>query len=688
MMQSGRTDIIMQIQTLLLIIAAAAISLAWVIFQYPGLRKSPKRLYLLLAFCRFTGIMSLLLLLINPKFIKDEFYLVKSKLIVLADDSSSIADSGKKEELTEVIKSISDHPEIEERFDLQHLKFGREVAEMDSLAFDKRTTDIYSALNTIRRTYRDQATAVILLTDGNQTVGSDYEFLNPKENLRIYPVVIGDTTVYEDVRIEQININKYAFLNNRYPVEILVNYQGFTDTRVPLSVSVDGQVNYRADLQFDRQNNSQRLEVLLQAETVGVKLIEVKLGTLQNENNTSNNSKNVAVEVIDEKTEVFIVSDMNHPDLGMLKKSVESNNQRTVRFFKPSIDDHSLLDRADVLILYQPRRTFEKVYEVSKKRGLNIFTITGTDTDWNFLNTIQNSFQKNSFNQDEYVSPILNEGFSAYDISNFSVENFPPLLTTLGDLSIMSPAQVLLEQRIKGVALGDPLLCLMGQRAEREAVLFAEDLWKWRLQWYRNESSFTGFDEFLGKIIFFLATDQTRQRLTVEYDNIYRDASSARIRAAYFDDTYEFDKNASLSLRISGTDNESEREFPLLLKGNYYEADLGGLPAGNFAFTLEIEGSSLRRNGQFTILDFDVEKQYTTADFNKLDRLAGRSGGLSFFPDQVADLIRDLSNNEHYLPTQKSEQNVVSLIDFKILLAIVVLAFSAEWFIRKYNGLI
>ena len=678
----------MQIQTLLLIIAAAAISLALVIYQYPLLKKAPQRLYLLLGLFRFIGVMSLLLLLINPKFTKDEFFLVKSKLIVLADDSSSIADSGKTEDLTGAIKSISDHPEIEDRFDLQSLKFGRALAEMDRLTFDKRTTDIYSALNTIRRTYRDQTTAVVLLTDGNQTIGSDYEFLTPTENLRIYPVVIGDTAVYEDVRIAQININKYAFLNNQYPVEILVNYQGDTNARVPLTISVDGQVSYRSDLQFDRQNNTERLEVLLQAETVGVKLIEVKVGTLQNEKNTINNSKNVAVEVIDEKTEVFIVSDINHPDLGMLKKSVESNNQRTVRIFKPSIDDHSLLDQADVLILYQPRRTFEKVYEIAQKRGLNIFTITGTETDWNFLNRIQNSFQKNSFNQDEYVSPVLNEGFAAFDISNFSVDNFPPLQTTLGDLLITSPAQVILEQRIKGVALGDPLLCLLGQEAKREAVLFAEDLWKWRLHWYRNEGGFAGFDEFLGKIIFFLATDQTRQRLTVEYDNIYRDASSARIRAAYFDDIYEFDKNASLSLNISGTDNESEREFPLLLKGNYYEADLGSLPAGSFGFTLRVEGSSLRRSGQFTILDFDVEKQYSNADFKKLDRLAERSGGRSFFPDQLGDLIRDLSNNEQYLPTQKSEQNVVSLIDFKILLAIVIFTFSTEWFIRKYNGLI
>ena len=678
----------MQIQTILLIIIAIVTSLALVIYQYPSLRKVSQRFYLLLAFFRFIGIMSLLLLLINPKFVKDELYLVKSKLILLADDTSSIADSGKKDELLLAFQNVLETPKILERFELQSLKFAREVSEIDSLNFDKRATDIQKSLNTIQRTYRDSPTAVVLFSDGNQTVGSDYEFLNPTENINIYPVVIGDTTAYEDVRVEQINTNKYAFLNNQYPVEVLVNYQGFADVSVPLTVATNGQINYRTELRFDRQHNSKSIEVLLQAESVGAKLIEVKVGRLENEKNTINNSKSVAVEVVDEKTEVYIVSEMLHPDLGMLKKSIESNSQRTVRFFKPSRDDHNLLDRADVLILYQPRRSFEKVYEIAKKRSLNIFTITGAETDWSFLNSVQNSYQKNSFNQTEYVSPVQNEGFSAFDVSNFNVDNFPPLQTTLGDLLITSPTEVILEQRIKGVDLGDPLLCLLNQKVGREAVLFAQDIWKWRLQWYRNEGSFAGFDEFLGKIIFFLATDQTRQRLTIEYDNIYRNASSSKIRAAYFDNTYEFEKNASLSLRISGTDNETDREFPLLLKGNYYEADLSGLPAGNFEFTLEVEDSSLSRTGQFTILDFDIEKQYTTADFNKLDRLAVRTGGQSFFPDQVSNLIDELSRNERFLPTQKSEQNVVSLIDFRILLAIVIISFSAEWFIRKYNGLI
>ena len=133
---------------------------------------------------------------------------------------------------------------------------------------------------------------------------------------------------------------------------------------------------------------------------------------------------------------------------------------------------------------------------------------------------------------------------------------------------------------------------------------------------------------------------------------------------------------------------DADLEIPMLLKGNFYEADLSTLRPGTFNFTVRVENKNEMRSGQFTILDFDVEKQFLTTDHEKLNRLANKTGGRSYYPEQSAELIEDLIENDQFIPRQKSEQNVVSLIDFKILLAIVVIAFTTEWFIRKYNGLI
>ena len=56
-------------------------------------------------------------------------------------------------------------------------------------------------------------------------------------------------------------------------------------------------------------------------------------------------------------------------------------------------------------------------------------------------------------------------------------------------------------------------------------------------------------------------------------------------------------------------------------------------------------------------------------------------------PDLPAPSIRTPYADPNYVPTQKSKQIVVPLIDFKFLLGLIIAALSLEWFIRKYNGL-
>ena len=68
--------------------------------------------------------------------------------------------------------------------------------------------------------------------------------------------------------------------------------------------------------------------------------------------------------------------------------------------------------------------------------------------------------------------------------------------------------------------------------------------------------------------------------------------------------------------------------------------------------------------------------------------LANSSNGMAYFVDDTKSLIQNLLKDERFVTIQKSSKNVVPLIDWKFLLAIIALSLSAEWFIRKYNGLI
>ncbi|PCJ97214.1 MAG: hypothetical protein COA50_06130 [Flavobacteriaceae bacterium] len=677
----------MQTKTLLLILLSVIVALGITWFQYYYKTKKRGKLSVILSFLRFLSIFGALLLLINPKFSKNDYTLEKTNLILLLDNSSSINTTTGKEDIQAIVHQIEGNAVLSDKFKIAQYTFGSSLNSSDSLTLDEKRTNISEAIESINEIYNKTNTAIVLLTDGNQTIGKDYEFYGRTQKRAIFPIVLGDTTTYEDLRIGQVNSNKYAFLKNKYPVEVYITYDGTKSIATRVTIQVNGTSLFTEQIRLSPTAPTKRIQALLDAKTVGLKKINISVVPLTNEKNTLNNSKNIAVEVVDEKTKIVIVSDMVHPDIGALKKTIESNEQRTVIIKKPT-DTFSDYNDIGLFILYQPNSTFKRILTFIDQKGANTLTITGPKTDWNFLNNSQSSIEKNSTGVAEDVFPILNSGFSLFNISDFDMQGFPPLKAELGELFITKVYQTMLGQQIKGVQMNEPLLAIVPGNAKREAYLFGENIWKWRAQTYRSNRNFKNFDDLIGKIVLYLSSTKAIERLTLDYETIYTGIQGAKITASYFDETFVFDQNATLLLKLTIKDDGSTFDIPMLLIGNHYEADLSSLESGVYDFRVSVEGENISKAGIFTILNFDVEQQYLSSNYRKLDRLAQNTNGKLYFASQTSELVADFIGDKQYIPVQKSKQNVVSLIDFKFLLGIIIAALAAEWFIRKYNGLI
>ncbi|WP_431123538.1 VWA domain-containing protein [Flagellimonas flava] len=677
----------MEIQTVLLILLAAIVALTVVFYQYfhKNPRKGTQRI--ILASLRFLTLFCALLLLINPQFVKRDFFVEKTKLVLLVDESSSMDIHTDEVSIREHLNAWTGNEAVQTRFEIHEYGFGNGVNPLDSIQFTQNNTDVYKALTDVNEIFGNQPKSILLFTDGNQTLGRDYEYLNLNNNSTVHPVVIGDTTQYEDLSVRLINTNTYAFLKNKFPLEAQLVYSGNREVTKSVSVLMDGKIVHRENIQFSSSKRSQTINTLIEAQSVGVKSLQVRVESVQNERNPFNNMRETAIEVIDEKTKIAIVSEVLHPDIGTLKKSIETNKQRTVILLKPT-DSAEKFNDVGLFILHQPTRRFKNVYERIDQLGANKFTIAGTKTDWLFLNQIQNSFFKERLNQTEEIIPVLNNGFGLFGLGNFSVQGYPPLEGQLGDIELKKESETLLFQRIRGVNLDVPLFSILTEGNQREAILFGENLWRWRAQNYRDNQNFEDFDALISKLMVYLSSNSGRNRLELDYDRVFDDASLAKVRASYYDESYAFDSAASLKISIQGKESDFSREGPLLLKGSYYETDLSDLQAGEYSFTITVESENLKRSGSFKILDFNPEKQTYSSNFGKLQRLAENNSGKAYLPGQMDELAQELSNSQRYTPVQKSTQNVVSLIDFKVLLGILAMTLALEWFIRKYNGLI
>ena len=674
-------------QTILYIIIAGIISMVLAVFMYGYKTKFSKSIKWIYGALRFITLFSVLLLLINPKFKTESFIVIKPNLPVLIDNSKSIVELNQTQKVLDFVETLKSNKELNDKFDLSYYTFGSEFKKNDSLTFIEKNTNISEALSFTNQLYGNEVAPTLLITDGNQTLGNDYEFSSSSFKNALYPIVLGDSTKYIDLKIEQLNTNRYAFLKNNFPVELIAVYSGTEDVNTQIEVKNGNAIVYRKNISFSEKNNAQIINFTLAASNLGLQKYTAQLVPIEEEKNTVNNAKQFAVEVIDQATNVLIVSEIMHPDIGAIKKSIESNEQRTVVIKKPS-EALSLLNDYQLVILYQPNRSFTTLYNEIETLGKNSFIFTGLQTDWNFLNGIQNNYRKDVTNQSENVVGILNPNYGAFAIDDIDFSKYRPLKTLFGELELLAPSDYILGQSIDGFETETPLLSTIEVNGLRNAIFDGEGIWKWRAHSFINTNDFNEFDDFFGKLIQFLASNKRRSRLEVSYENFYYNNNNIRISAQYFDKNFVFNSQASLSIVVTNVDTNVKSEFPLLLKRNFYEIDLSSLDAGEYSFKVSLNDEIvLSRNGAFTILDFNVEQQFLNADVTKLSRVATHTKGKHYFISEAATLIDSLIKDDNYKQIQKSEEKIEPIIEWKFLLGLIVISLTIEWFLRKYNGL-
>ena len=677
----------MQTETILYIIFAGIAALLLALFQYIYKSKLNTKLKYGLTSLRTLSIFGILLLLINPKFESKSYYEEKPTLVIAVDNSESVSYLEQDINANRLYSNLKGSEALNQRFDIETYSFGKSVNESDNFNYDERQSNISQALKQFGEVYANQVAPIILVSDGNQTYGTDYSFIANSVNQPINPVILGDSTVYSDLNIKQLNVNRYVYLKNRFPVEIIANYNGESAVTTELKIWSGNSIVFRKSLNFSADKTSEIISTTLLANSVGVKTYGVELSALDNEKNTVNNVKSFGVEVIDQKTNIAIVSERLHPDIGALKKAIESNEQRSVSILKP-FEYIDKFNDFQLVVLYQPTNNFNNVLEKIFSERRNAMVITGNTTDWNLLNNAQPYFKQTITNQSEDFQPTLNRNYGTFIIDKLDFEDYPPLQSEFGNISFSVPNDIVLTKTVNGIDTGQSMLSTFEAEGNKFALLNGEGIWRWRAQSYLNMESFNDFDNFIGKLVQYLSSNKQRNRINIDYKSFYNGNDDIIISAQYFNKNFEFDNSAALTLVLRHQLKNDFREFPLLLNEGNYNVDLSGIDSGPYDFTLKHNTESVSVSGSFEVLEYNVEQQFLNADINKLESLANSSNGESYFSDQLDDLVSNLLEDSRYQIIQKSTKNIVPLIDWKYLLGIIALSLFSEWFIRKYNGLI
>jgi len=667
------------------IILIAIFALGIAVFQYFYKAKRTDNKRFLFAFFRFWSLFLLGVLLLNPTFKQTTITNIKPNLVVAVDNSNSINLLGQDLKVKTFLKELKE-AQLSEKFQIDYYSFGNKVQQLsDSIKFTEQQTNIATVFLSLKEIYSEVQAPTLLLTDGNQTFGQDYVTTSLTYKQPIYPVVLGDSVLKTDLKIAHIQHNKYAFLKNEFPVEITLNYLGEAVANKKLTVYSGNTKLYQKLLDFSKQNNTQVVSFTLPANYVGKHKYSAVIESITDEENILNNTRSFSVDVIDERTNVLLISDIVHPDLGAFKKAIETNEQRKVTLSKSG--DVIDYNKYQLLILYQPTSKFKNVYKQIKVFQKNYLTVTGIQTDWDFLKSVSSNYKNKVINQSEEYLGRYNPNFNLFQNEELNMSSFPPLLGFYGDVRLKNEGAVFLYQTINTIDTQTPMLSFFEENKRREGVLFGEGIWKWRAQSYVNTQSFETFDAFIGKSVQYLASRIKKERLVVDAPSESL-LGQVKINAQYFDKNYVSDANETITCKLRHQETEKEYNFDFLYKKNGYELELSHLPYGDYQYVIRTKNNGLVKKGAFEILDFNIEAQFINPDVTKLHQLATNSGTELKYISNYKQLFLELRNNENYKTTQRTTVNQLPIINWKYLLGIILLLLTFEWFLRKYNGLI
>ena len=671
--------------TILLIILSLVLAGGLSFYQYFYKNKNYNKVNILLALLRFTSIFSILLLLINPIISRKTYETSKTPLPIVVDNSLSISELNKEKISKELSQKLSENSQLKDKYDVQLFSFDADFYTDKPIDYKGKQSNIHKVAQNLKQLYRNQNFPIVLLSDGNQTIGNDYVYSFPQNN-SVYPLVLGDTTSFLDVKINQLNVNKYAFLKNKFPVEVFLQYNGNKTINANFSIQQGNNAIHKQTVSFSANKKSQEITVLLNADKVGVHTYKAIISTSETEKNKYNNTKNFAVEVIDQRSEIALISAINHPDLGAIKRAIESNVQHKVTLLKPqqikSLQDYN------VLILYQPNAEFKSILDQNKNLQLNTFVITGLSTDYSILNEYQDQLNFRMSGQNEDFTAEFNPQFNSFALDDIGFEQFPPLENSFGNIDIKGNINTLLQSQIRNIKTENPLLAFAENGMKRNAYLFGENIWKWRVESHVKTKSFEQFDVFMDKIIQFLASNASKKSLIVTHESFYNSGENIEISAQCFNKNYEFEENAQLTIQLKNKKTNATKVYDFLKGNGEYKVNLEGLDPGNYSFSVKENNSKATYSSNFEVLDFEIEKQSVNPDVSRLSQLATNTNGKIFYPSQVDKLIDELLKKESYPAIQKEIVKKSPLIDLIWLLILLAITLATEWFVRKYNGML
>ncbi|MDB4904154.1 MAG: hypothetical protein JWQ63_3435 [Mucilaginibacter sp.] len=583
--------------------------------------------------------------------------------------------------------------ELGNEYDVQEFHFNRDLADGLTKTFNGKQTDISNTLHQLNARFVNQNIGVLILaTDGLYNEGNDPQYEAKNFKTSIYTIALGDTVPKRDLLIGNINYNKTAFLGNDFIIEVLAEaYQSKAET-MHLSVTEDGKQISTQNIAVNSNTFHTVVPIKLNADKKGLRKFDISIAPVKNEISSQNNSETIYVEVLDAKEKVLLLYDSPHPDISVIRQSIESNKNYEVK--ASLLSELSSVKPGDysLIILYQLSSNINETVKNLVKSKVPIWYMAGAQTDLQDFNNEQKlitiSVGKPEM-QEVFAQPAIDfTDFTLSDSSRKKITALPPLLAPYGSYSSAVAGGTILKQRIGSVETTYPLLSFGDDDGRRIGVLTGEGLWRWQLAEFQTYGNHHSLEELFSQAVQYLTANANKQRFTVyPAKNVFDEGENVIMNAELYNDALELINIPDVKIDLKSNSGKNY-SFLFTRIGQSYQLDAGTLPTGEYSYTATTTNGIKQFNakGQFMVKALNLESRQSAANFQLLNTIAKQSGGEMLQPSQISRLANLIRKNENIKTVVYEDKHYSDIIDVKWVFVLILGLLSIEWFLRKREG--
>jgi uncharacterized membrane protein len=720
------------------------------IYLRPRVRLS-KRTTAALVVLRATLLVLMITLLLRPVVVVSSVIPRSSYVALVVDDSLSMKlrdvpggatrlDSVKQSLLTTNAGQTSFLNRLEQKFKTNLYGFSgglTRLKDANDLYGEGRTSDLAGALEeTIKRSSGMPLSAIVLATDGAANVPSDITATLRElraRDIAVFTIGVGDTARPLDAELTRINMPRRVLAGSRVNIETFVGLSGYGETKVLLGIREDGRAIKTEEFNV-RGNDTQALNLEITPATPGVHRYTVEITPLDGELTIENNKQDALVEVIEGPLRLLHVEGEPRWELGKIREALQLNEknitlvslQRTGenKFYRQGVEAQTELATGfptteeelfsyDGLVIGSVEAGFftadqlRSIEAFVARRGGGLLALGGRlsfDGGKYKGTTLEDLLpisltggpvdDANSFVP--VYKALLTGAGQSHPITRLNEDRavnqktwneLPPVSVSESLANVKPGATVLLEARkVDGSGARLPLLVQQRYGRGQTLALTASDTWRWRM---KMDSKNNAHETFWRQMLRYVVSNTPQQIEIGTAKDVYANDDTVNIVADVRDKKFNPVGDAQATARVtkpSGATIDVPLKFTSLNSANIYTGEFKADELGQHRIELLGTSASLGQlNAKANVLVSDLNREYYSAAQNTdlLKRIAADTGGKYYAAGETKSLLDDLT----YRQTPYSERVTKDLWDMPVNFMLLVGLLSAEWFLRKREGL-